>query len=114
MTEELSHKEVALKLVPLKSKLLKVYVYTHWSVDYNVFTVEQNGHKPNGDTNMHMNHIEPGKTYKTEANAVKAAEQASNGAYRFMTAWTEDGRCYPIFVGIDAMHMVHKGFIVVG
>lgn len=62
--------------------------------------------------------LELTKTYATEANAVKAVEKKfpseSNDGLRYILARTEDGRFYPIFLGMSAMQAgVHFHFHVV-
>lgn len=46
----------------------------------------------------------PSKTYKTRANAVKAAEKFQADV-RFMVVCTEEGRYYPVFIGHDAIQL---------
>jgi hypothetical protein len=67
-----------------------------------------------------LNHVEvtPTKTYANEANMLKAVAKALNfevtGHVRFFTAWTKEGRCFPIFVGADAAsNGIHFHFNIV-
>lgn len=70
-------------------------------------------------------HVEviPGKTYATESNMLKAVEKVTsrkqgelaNRNVRFYTAWTKDGRCFPVFVGAEAVNVgIHFHFNVIG
>lgn len=60
------------------------------------------------------------KTYATEANADKAVakllgDTSDIGTLRYFIQRTADGRCFPVFVGADAVHMgVHHHFNVIG
>jgi hypothetical protein len=68
-----------------------------------------------------MKHIEltPTRTYKTAANAHKAAtdkfgdmqESPAFGPLRYIVMEHTDGRFFPVFIGINAMHYgVHFHF----
>lgn len=60
--------------------------------------------------------LEPGKTYKTEANAIKAVEEAYGKTdLRYMIVCNDAGRFYPLFIGQEALHyqVWFKGFCVV-
>lgn len=59
-----------------------------------------------------MAHIKPGKTYANEDTLRKAVEDLPE-SYRYIIAYTKEGRCYPIFGGHEAMGAAHKGFIVI-
>ena len=54
------------------------------------------------------NHVkgEAIKTYKTEKNTIKGIRTVYPNLdemdVRFYTAWSEEGRCFPVFVGIKA------------
>lgn len=74
---------------------------------------------------MQLVKITPVKTYKTEANAIKAVEaklgtgdtstKAFPAGLRYMVVKTEEGRYYPLFIGESAVHAgVHFHFNVVG
>jgi hypothetical protein len=61
--------------------------------------------------------IESTKTYANEANARKAVEKFTNwpSTLRYFISWNDKGRCFPIFIGEDAIqHGVHFTFHVVG
>jgi hypothetical protein len=64
--------------------------------------------------------LTPTKTYKTEANAVKAVEKSRFGGegYTNLTWFVmqhDDGRFFPVFIGERAIQaMVHSHFNVVG
>jgi hypothetical protein len=61
--------------------------------------------------------ISQNKTYATEANADKAVEKlyGKNTHLRYFIAWTQEGRCYPVFIGASATQFgVHFHFNVVG
>lgn len=61
--------------------------------------------------------IAPSKTYATEDNCRKAVEKEVGDAdIRWMLVWTENGRCYPIFLGQEAIELglFFRGFICVG
>jgi hypothetical protein len=71
-----------------------------------------------------MKHVEitPTRTYKTAANAHKAAQDAfgstdENSAFgplRYIVTQHTDGRFYPLFIGVNAMHYgVHFHFNIV-
>jgi hypothetical protein len=50
--------------------------------------------------------LEPNKTYATEANAIKAVEKIFPGddnALRYFIMRTEEGRFFPVFVGMGAI-----------
>jgi len=68
--------------------------------------------------------LTPNKTYKTVANMERALKDIPDyvegshykGAVSYYTAWTEDGRCYPIFMGNPALwglRLFERGFICV-
>lgn len=59
--------------------------------------------------------IEPTKTYKTEANAIKAAEAKFGGrGLRYFIALHTDGRHFPVFLGEAAVQEgVHFHFNVI-
>ena len=69
-----------------------------------------------------MKHIEltPNRTYKTAANAHKAANDKFGDVYnshfghlRYIVMQHTDGRYFPVFIGINAMHYgVHFHFNV--
>ena len=69
-----------------------------------------------------MNHIEitPVKTYANEKNMLRAIRKTwpdeirDEMLVRYFTAWTENGRCFPIFVGMKALeHGIHWKFNIV-
>lgn len=71
-----------------------------------------------------MKHVEltPTRTYKTAANAHKAAndafggtdENSAFGPLRYIVMQHTDGRFFPVFVGINAMHYgVHHFFNII-
>ena len=71
-----------------------------------------------------MQHVQitPTKTYKTAANAHKAAQDAFGGTdensafgpLRYIVTQHTDGRFYPLFIGVNAMHYgVHFHFNIV-
>jgi hypothetical protein len=65
----------------------------------------------------HKMTIRYNKTYSTEENADKAVEKifGDNNKLRYFLARTEDGRFFPIFVGMEAISSgVHFHFNVVG
>ena len=55
----------------------------------------------------------PSKTYANEANLDKAITDAGLLNFRYMVAWTQEGRCYAIFIGNDALDALFAGFMVV-
>lgn len=62
--------------------------------------------------------IEPTKTYATAANAIKAVEKvfpaADDDGLRYILQRTDDGRYFPVFVGMKAVDRgVHFHFHVV-
>jgi len=64
--------------------------------------------------------LTPAKTYKTEANAIKAIEAVYgpvndlNSGLRFVMMTTAEGRFFPIFIGNSAIEEgVHFNFCVV-
>jgi hypothetical protein len=57
------------------------------------------------------------KTYATEANADKAVAKVygQRDDLRYYIAWTKEGRCFPVFVGVNCINEgVHFHFNVVG
>jgi hypothetical protein len=61
--------------------------------------------------------IESTKTYANEANARKAVELFTNwpATLKYFISWNDQGRCFPIFIGADAIRYgVHFTFHVVG
>lgn len=71
-----------------------------------------------------MKHVEltPVRTYKTEANAHKAAQDKFGnvhtrpelGQLRYIVKQHTDGRFFPLFVGVNAMHYgVHHFFNII-
>ena len=71
-----------------------------------------------------MKHIEitPVKTYKTAANAHAAVAKKISptlecerfGPIRYIVTQTEDGRYYPLFIGVQALHYgIHQHFCVI-
>lgn len=71
-----------------------------------------------------MKHLEltPTRTYKTAANAHKAAndafggtdENSAFGPLRYIVMQHTNGRFFPVFVGINAMHYgVHHFFNII-
>lgn len=66
-----------------------------------------------------LTNLQPGKTYKTVANLEKAVKDipdvVEGEPVRYMVCWTEEGRCYPVFIGMSAVQagLFHKGFICV-
>lgn len=61
--------------------------------------------------------IKPVKTYANAANAHKAVDKLFMDMpnVRYFIAYTADGRCYPVFIGQQAMQAgVHFHFNVVG
>ena len=63
--------------------------------------------------------LTPDKTYATAANAVKAVEKvfpsADDDGLRYIIQRTDDGRYFPVFVGMRAVERrVHFHFHVVG
>ena len=58
--------------------------------------------------------FQPTKTYANEDNLKKAIDKAVPENYRYHVAWTKDGRCYAIFMGMDALGVAHRGFNVIG
>ena len=66
---------------------------------------------------MHQIELTPVKTYASKANAVKAVEKkyGNNGTSRFFIMQTDEGRFFPVFVGLHALNEgVHFNFNVVG
>lgn len=63
-----------------------------------------------------MKNLIPSKTYKTKENVYKAVEKCpgfeDGRQLRFLIMTTEDGRFYPVFIGHDAIGLVHFGFCV--
>jgi hypothetical protein len=62
--------------------------------------------------------LEANKTYATAANAVKAVERVyprgDDDGLRYILQRTDDGRYFPVFIGMKAMeHGVHFHFNVV-
>ena len=62
--------------------------------------------------------LEPNKTYATAANAVKAVEKVfprgDDDGLRYILQRTDDGRYFPVFVGMKAVEQgVHFRFHVV-
>lgn len=65
--------------------------------------------------------VEPSKTYKTKENMEKAIKGIpdffkqfnNNEIVRYITCQTEDGRFYPVFVGVHLVHLTHQGFCVI-
>ena len=69
-----------------------------------------------------MNHVkfEVTKTYKTEANAIKAVEKVYgkvdglNDGLTFVMMTTDEGRFFPLFIGNKAIEAgVHFNFAVI-
>lgn len=58
--------------------------------------------------------LKPAKTYATRANAEAAVTKAGLENLRYMVVANDEGRFHPIFVGTDAIHVIHLGFTVVG
>lgn len=60
--------------------------------------------------------IKPARTYAHEVNAIKAVEDKYPATdLRYFIAWNSEGRCYPVFVGHQAIDAgVHFHFCVVG
>jgi hypothetical protein len=63
--------------------------------------------------------LESSKTYANEANMEKGIRKAmpriDEMEVRYFTAWNEEGRCYPVFVGSEAVNQgIHFHFVVVG
>jgi len=60
----------------------------------------------------------PSKTYKTMKNLERAIahipnEDEDSGKWcRYLVCTTEDGRYYPVFIGVDFFYLVHQGFCV--
>jgi len=55
------------------------------------------------------------KTYKTRENAIKAAETqicSKRPELRFIISINEQGRFFPVFLGTDALPVIHYGFCV--
>lgn len=61
-------------------------------------------------------HLDPSKTYKTEADAQKAVEKLSlPGNCRYFITLDAQGRFFPVFVGSEGMQYgVHFHFPVIG
>lgn len=59
--------------------------------------------------------VQPVRAYITKTNAERAVEKKGFSHLRHFFAYTQDGRCFPIFVGEKAMQDgVHFHFNVVG
>lgn len=56
----------------------------------------------------------PNKTYANEANLVRAIDKLVPENFRYHIAYTSEGRCYAIFMGSEALAVVHRGFSVIG
>ena len=56
----------------------------------------------------------PTKTYANEANLVKAIDKLVPENFRYTVVYTEEGRCFAIFMGSEAFPVVHRGFSVIG
>lgn len=55
------------------------------------------------------------KTYASEKNAERAVEKAGFDDLRHFITWTQEGRCFPVFIGQEALSRgVHFHFNVVG
>lgn len=58
--------------------------------------------------------IESSKTYANEKNAIRAVEKAGLSGLRHFLMKDDDGRVFPVFVGIEALHRgVHFHFNVI-
>ena len=59
--------------------------------------------------------VQPNRAYSTKTNAMRAVEKRGFRHLRHFYAYTQDGRCFPIFLGEAAMQEgVHFFFNVVG
>ena len=56
----------------------------------------------------------PNKTYANETNLNRAIEKLVPENFRYHVAYTKEGRCYAIFMGAEALPVVHRGFSVIG
>lgn len=70
---------------------------------------------------LNLFEIEPVKTYKTKANAIKAVEKVYPDAFKFnenvryIINIHTDGRFYPVFIGQMALtYGAHYHFNVIG
>lgn len=59
--------------------------------------------------------LAPAKTYATRANVEAAiAKYPALADFRYMIVANDAGRFFPIFIGAEAIAVIHIGFTVVG